>query len=67
MRKRFDLSRLKAKESLENRRRIYLRMQANPFLNQRGIGAELNLSPGTVSRHVKAIKNGWKPGGENGK
>ncbi len=63
--KRVDLGALKRRESLRNRAAIYRRMLEVPGIKQTELCAELKLSPGTVSAHVKQIRNGWRPAGES--
>jgi predicted transcriptional regulator len=48
----------KQREADQNRARVNEYFHANPFDRQSECAAALNLSPETISRHVKALRAG---------
>ena len=46
---------------MDRRAQIYQIMRENPKVKLSEIAKTLGLNKGTVSRHCKAIRNGWAP------
>lgn len=55
------LSEHKRAESLRTRCRIYDFFRNNPCHTNSDCAKALGLNPGTVGRHAKAIRAGWRP------
>lgn len=48
-------------EAMERRAVIYRLLQERPGIQPRDICAVVNLTGSSVSRHLRAIREGWKP------
>lgn len=60
-----DIGEYRKAEALKLRARIFAYMVENPGVKQIQMAERFNVNGGTISRHVKAIRSGWRPAPED--